>query len=119
MAEWMFDQMGNTCLIFDGDKIRNDGGDVVAWISQNNVHSLTGNHVGWYEGGVIYDSDNSALAFIRNCSGSLPNRPALSGTPGMPGFSGVPGKPGLSGVPGKPGRGSWSIYDATRYFEHE
>jgi hypothetical protein len=116
MAEWMFDQSGSPCLILDGDKIRNDGGSVVGWIYGSNVYSLSGSHVGWYEGGVIYDSNNSALAFTRNCSGSLPSRPGLSGIPGMPGFSGVPGRPGLSGVPGRPGRGGWSMHNAKKYF---
>ena len=107
MAEWLFDRNGTPCLILDNDKIRNDRGEVVGWLTNANVYSLSGSHIGWHEGGVIYDSSNCALAFTMNRTGALPSVPGLSGTPGMPGFSGVPGRPGLSGTPGRPGRGSW------------
>jgi hypothetical protein len=117
MAEWMFDRNGRACLILDGDRVRNDTGDVVGWISGSGVYSLRGRHIGWYEGGVIYDSSNCALAFTANRTGSLPSVPGLGGTPGMPGFSGVPGRPGLSGAPGKPGRGGWSSHAPRTYFK--
>ena len=67
--------------------------------------------------GVIYDSNNKALGFLRNATGHLPSRPGLGGTPGTPGFSGRPGRPGFSGVPGKPGRGGWSQEDLDAYFK--
>ena len=33
MAEWMFDRSGRACLILDGDRVRNDHGSVIGWIS--------------------------------------------------------------------------------------
>lgn len=98
MAEWMFNQRGDPCLILDGDRIRgrSSHGHVIAWINDSNVHSLTGVHVGWFEGGVIYDSSNCALAFLR-AHASLPGTPGLTGTPAMPGFPAVPRRPGLAG----------------------
>ena len=116
MAEWMFDGRGTASLILDENKIRNSRGQVVGWINGSNVYSLIGNHIGWFEAGVIYDSNNSALAFTRNRTGSLPSVPGIGGTPGMPGFSGTPGRPGFSGTPGKPGRGGWSRNNASTYF---
>jgi len=116
MAEWMFDRNGSACLILDGDRIRARAGAVVGWVRGTNTYSLGGSHMGWHEGGVIYDNRNCALAFTRSHTGSLPGTPGLSGTPGMPGFSGVPGMPGVSGTPGRPGRGGWSSEDPEQYF---
>ena len=116
MANWMYDKNGRPCLILDGETIRNNGGIPVGWISNGNLYSLWGVHRGWFEGGVIYDDRNSALAFTGNHSGQTPSTPGLAGTPGMPGFAGTPGRPGLTGAPGKPGRGGWSVRDASAYF---
>ena len=78
MAEWLFDRNGSACLILDGDRVRGDRGDVVGWINGSNVYSLHGQHIGCFEGGVIYDSSNCVLAFIRNRTCSLPSVPGLS-----------------------------------------
>lgn len=116
MANWLFDKGGSASLILDGDLVRSSRGVVVGWVVGSNVYSLNGKHLGWFEGGVIYDSHNCALAFSRNRTGTLPSVPGLGGTPGMPGFSGVPGRPGFSGTPGMPGRGGWSKHNAAEYF---
>ena len=116
MADWLFDKGGSARLILDGNRVSNNHGSVVGWISGSNVYSLGGNHIGWFDGGVIYDNSNCALVFTQNRTGSHPSVPGLGGTPGMPGFSGVPGRPGFSGTPGKPGRGGWSTHDADKYF---
>ena len=115
MAEWLFDRHGKACVIWDDTKIRDNRGKVIAWLGGNNVYSLSGRHIGWFDGGVIFDSTNSALAFSRNRTTGLPSSPGLSGTPGMPGFAGTPGRPGHSGTPGRPGRGGWSSQDAATY----
>lgn len=117
MAEWLFDRSGSASLILDDSRVRSAGGSVVGWIRGADVYSINGQHVGWLEDGVLYDSDNRALAFSRNRTSSLPSVPGIGGTPGMPGFSGVPGHPGFSGTPGRPGRSGWSAYDAAQYFE--
>lgn len=95
MADWMFNRRGQACLILDGDHVRSRRGKVIGWISESNVYSLGGAHIGWFDGGVIYDSRNSALVFTSNHTGYLPSLAGLGGTPGMPGFSGVPGRPGF------------------------
>ena len=115
MAEWVYDKSGKATIILDDDCFRNSNGQVIAWISGTNIYSLQGKHIGWFEHGVIRDSNNSAIGFIKNC-GSLPSRPGLGGTPGMPGFSGRPGRPGFAGTPGKPGKGGWSNHALNSYF---
>jgi len=116
VAEWVYDKHGNATLILDGDCIRDAGGSVIAWIHGENVYSLSGFHVGWFEDGVLADSSNSVLGFVSGAAGYTPARPGLSGVPGMPGFAGRPGRPGLAGVPGRPGRGGWSSANLGEYF---
>jgi hypothetical protein len=53
MSDWIYDRNGNAAAIFDGDCIRNNAGRVAAWISESNVYSLNGQHIGWFENGVI------------------------------------------------------------------
>ncbi|WP_460535989.1 collagen-like triple helix repeat-containing protein [Giesbergeria giesbergeri] len=111
----MFDRYGKPCVIWDDTKIRDRHGKVIAWLSGDNVYSLKGDHIGWFDHGVIFDSTNSALAFSRNRTTGLPSVPGLSGTPGMPGFAGTPGRPGYSGTPGRPGSRGWSNQNPTAY----
>ncbi len=90
---------------------------MVAWIAGESVYSTQGHHIGWFEGGVLYDSGNRALGFLARATGHLPSRPGTGGAPGFPGFAGKPGKPGFGGVPGRAGYGGWSAHDAASYFE--
>ncbi len=107
MSDWIYNCNGTPTCILDQDCIRDEGGSVAAWISGKNLYSLSGVHIGWFDNGIFYDSDNCALGFIRDSHG-LPSRPGLAGTPGRPGFAGRPGKPGFAGAPGRPGKGGWS-----------
>lgn len=116
MADWIFNVNGDATIILNDVCLRNSYGNVIAWINYNNVYSLDGNHIGWFERGILYDSNNEVLGFIRNRTGHLPSIPGIGATPGMPGFSGRPGIPGLSGVPGRPGYGGWSNRNLATYF---
>lgn len=116
MADWMFDRNGHATLIHDSDCFRDGHGKVIAWISGNSVYSLRGRHRGWFEDGVLYDSQNRVLGFLHDATGYLPSRPGTGGAPGMPGFGGRPGRPGFSGIPGRPGHGGWSNEDLSTYF---
>ena len=117
MADWIYNKSGNASIICDNDCLRNNFGQVIAWIRGLDVYSLNGNHIGWFEKGIIYDSNNGVLGFIRNRTGHLPSTPGIAGTPGTPGFGGKPGRPGFSGTPGRPGYGGWSTRDLSKYFE--
>ena len=117
MAEWMFDRHGKARIIWDSDKLRSSHGVVVAWIEEPNVYFRGGRHAGWIEDGVLFDSHNRVLGFLRDAEGNLPSRPGLAGTPGMPGLAGTPGRPGFAGAPGRPGRGGYSSDDIAEYFE--
>lgn len=108
MAEWLFDGSGQALIIVDNDAFVDKTGGTIGWIHGINVSTLYGQHVGWYEGGVLYDSRNQAVAFAQSRTGYLPSMPGIGGAPGMPGFSGRPARPGLAGAPGRPGHGGWS-----------
>lgn len=111
MADWMYDRNGRARIIFDNGKIRSAQGRVIAWIGGSSLFSLQGRHIGWFEGGVMSDSRNCPIAFLRQRTAGLPSVPGIGGTPGMPGFAGVPGRPGFPGTPGRPARGGWSQMD--------
>lgn len=117
MAEWMFDRHGKARIIFDGGKLRSSHGVVIAWIKEPNVYFLSGQHAGWFEKGILFDSHNHVLGFLQNVEGHLPWKPGLAGTPGMPGLAGTPSSPGFAGTPGRPGQGGWSSKDIAEYFE--
>jgi len=119
MSAWVYGRNGQATIIHDNDCFRSSHGHVVAWINGNSVYSLTGLHVGWYDDGVLYDSGNNVIGFLRDCTGSLPSQPGIGGTPGTPGFGGRPGRPGFDGVPGRPGRGDWSSKSLSNYFKEE
>jgi len=71
----MLDRHGRAEMILDGDWFRSAGGAVVGWINRNTAYSLRGAHVGWDEGGVLYDGPNRAIGFSRAATGHLPSRP--------------------------------------------
>ena len=116
MGEWMYNRNGKAVLIQDSDCLRSNHGQVVAWISGNNVFSINGRHCGWFEDGVLFDSCNCVLGFLSAATGQLPSRPGIGSTPGTPGFAGRPGRPGFSGIPGRPGRGGWYTNNLEAYF---
>lgn len=115
-AYWIFNRNGQATIIWDGDCFRNKCGQVIAWTTKEFIYNIRGQHVGWFEEGVLYDSFNRALGFVRDCTGYLPSLPGISGTPGMPGFTGKPGKPIFSSPTGRPGLGSWSSENLENYF---
>jgi len=117
MGNWIFGRNGKATLLFDSDCIRKNKGQVIAWISGVNLYALNGKHIGWFENGVLYDSQNEVLAFTNDASEYLPSFLGISGTPGIPGFAGKPRRPGFSGVPGRPGIDGWSQNNLETYFK--
>ena len=52
------------------------------------MYSSRGRHIGWFEGGVVFDSRNRALVF-GSWTANLPRLPGLFGAPRLPHFGGV------------------------------
>jgi hypothetical protein len=102
--EPLWDKNGSVVGWMDKDEVLDPDGRYRAFINGNSVYAYSGGeHIGWFEQGWIWDSNNDALVFTSSATGG-PARPGLRGLPGRPGIRGKPGRPGLSGVPGKPGR---------------
>ena len=117
MAEWLYNSRGFPCLIGDGTKVRDPRGYVIGWINGPHLFSSHGRHIGWVEGGVFYDINNSPLLFSRSHTNYQPTQPGLTGSASMPGFASPPGKPGFQGTRSAPGRSqNWSTQDPERYF---
>jgi len=108
MLEWIYNRNGRAVALNCDDCVFDSNGCFRLWKWENNLYNMNGNHVGWVEGGVFYDSQNRVLGFTRDHSKSLPSTPGICGTPGYPGISGKPSRPGFSGVPGRPGYSEWS-----------
>jgi len=107
--EPIYGSTGQVVAWRDGDDVLNLYGQYVAFIHNGNLISYSHEgHIGWFEDGVFWDSNFTAVGMLRVISASLP-RPGYGGTPGRPGKSGKPGRPGIPGTPGRPGRSnSWS-----------
>ena len=61
MVDWIFNRNGSPSLILDNDCIRDDYGQVVAWIEGDNLYSLKGIHKGWFSNGIFYDTQNKPI----------------------------------------------------------
>lgn len=107
--EPLYGKTGAVVGWIDGDDILDLNGAYRAWIESGHIYSWrNGNHVGWFEEGVIWDSHLCAVAMERDATASL-SRAGFGGVPGRPGRHGRPGRPGRSGIPGRPGRSNaWS-----------
>lgn len=114
--EWFYDKNGYAVFFVYGDRIISRDGKNLCWVIGDCIYSLKGGqHIGWIEGGKVFDISNRILAFSRNANG-LPYKPGLKGSPGCPGIPSKPGKPGIGGQFGRPGYNGYSTYDAIDYF---
>ena len=95
----------------DAEDILDLDGRYRALVRNGNIYSYQdGSHVGWFEDGVLWDSNFTAVGFLTSTTSGLA-LPGRGGTPGRPGRAGRPGRPGLAGVPGRPGRSNaWSTH---------
>lgn len=117
--DWLYDKNGKAQFFVYKDRFISKHGQNLGWLFNNNVYGLhTGNHIGWFEHGILYDGQNNIIAFSRKATRYLPSVPGLGGTPGTPGIPGRPGTPGLSGIPGRPGYGGWSRLSLADFFEN-
>lgn len=127
ISEWLYDKNGDAKLYLDEDKFISRSEKVLGTLEGNEVISPTGEVVGLFRKGVLYDSDNRPVAFIENARGYIPGLSDILGAPGSPdfsdsgegtldfedntnvtNFSGAMGSPGDSGIPQNPVEGGWS-----------
>lgn len=88
----------------------------MGWVFGLSVFSLKGEHVGWFEDGVLYDIENRVLGFVPGAPGMQLEMPALAPEPAMPAFSKRPYVPGLRGRCLRPRGGGWSSQSLASVF---
>ncbi len=110
MAEWLYDRQGQAQLfLFEEDRFISKSGRNLGWTFGNNVYSLIGMHVGWFENGILYDRNNRIIAFNLKQTRNLVHFSDMIGEiPSMPRIPVKPEVPGLSGKSSRSGLGGWS-----------
>ena len=61
MLEWIYNRNGRAVALNCDDCVFDSNGCFRLWKLENNLYNMNGNHVGWVEGGVFYDSQNPVL----------------------------------------------------------
>ena len=115
MQTWIYDEIGCAGAVLDDFCIRNLAGHTVAWVFGLSVFSLRGEHIGWYEEGVIFDIHNDVLGFIPGAAGLGLEPPALACEPPLPVFSKRPHVPALRGRRTRPKGKGWSATCLSSY----
>lgn len=109
MTEWFYDRQGKARLfLFESDRFISKNGRNLGWTFGNNVYSLIGMHIGWYESGILFDRNNSIIAFKLNTIGNLVYFPTTGGIPDIPRIPRRPLVPGLFNTTGRSKIGGWS-----------
>ncbi len=97
LVTWVYDESGCAGAILDEFCIRNVGGSTVGWVFGVSVFSLKGEHIGWFEDGVLFDVENKVLGFVPSAKGLVLRKPVLAPAPVMPPFTKRPCAPTLRG----------------------
>jgi hypothetical protein len=117
LVTWIYDEIGCAGAVLDDFCIRNLAGNTVAWVFGLSVFSLRGEHIGWYEDGVLFDIHNRILGFIPGATGLRTEPPALAPEPPLPAFSKRPHVPTLRGRVARPSGRGWSASCLASYLD--
>lgn len=94
--------------------LRNLAGHTVGWVFGLSVFSLKGEHIGWFEDGVLFDVANKAIGFVPGAKAGL-DLPSLASEPPMPVLSKRPCVPTLRGRTARPRGHGWSVQSLGSY----
>ena len=117
MHTWVFDETGVAGAILDEFCVRTTLGEPAAWLFGLSLFSITGEHIGWCEDGVLFDVDNRMLGFVPGAPGLAHDFPAMLAPPPMPTLSKRPHVPTLRARPARPARSGWSTCALGDYLE--
>lgn len=113
MTEWLIDRNGRMPLFLYHDRFISEQGHNLGWLIGNNVFSLTGNHLGWFEHGILYDGNNDIVALAAHPTAHKRSFPVEKKLPQMPD---APMMPGLSDTPWRPLTGGRSNKTLEEFF---
>ena len=112
---WIYDEIGCAGAILDEFCIRNLAGHTVGWVFGLSVFSLKGEHIGWFEDGIVFDIDNKVLGFVPGAKLAPAEAPPLASQPATPVFSKRPHVPTLRGRAARPHAQGWSRHSLAGY----
>ncbi|UUZ49168.1 hypothetical protein LP420_01580 [Massilia sp. B-10] len=87
MLTWIYDDIG--CLRRHPRRFlhpQSGLSNTVGWVFGLSVFSLKGEHIGWFEEGVLFDIHNNVLGFIPGAAHRRLEAPALAAEPALPVF---------------------------------
>ena len=117
MLTWLYDGQGRAAAFLDEFCIRSVEGEPTAWVFGLSVFSLRGEHIGWFENGVLFDVDNQILGFLAGATGVKPDFPVPAAAPPVPVLSKRPYVPTLRARPVRQASTGWSRHSLADYID--
>lgn len=117
LVTWIYDETGNAGALLDEFCVRNLDGVPVAWVFGVTLFSIRGEHIGWFEHGVLFDVHNNKLGFVEGALGLGANAPVRRAAPPVPPFGKRPCVPALRARAARPTGGGWSGDSLADYLE--
>lgn len=108
ISEWLYDKNGDSKIYLEEDKFMSHDQRHIGTLEGADVTSVSGEYIGSFVNGVLYDTDNRPAAFTETAKGYIPSAQDVTGSSGMEDVAFAPGGLGLSGQPYNPVHGAWS-----------
>ncbi|RSZ59990.1 hypothetical protein HF313_14840 [Massilia atriviolacea] len=114
---WLYDEAGRASAILDEFCLRTIDGEPAGYVFGLSAFSIKGEHIGWFEDGVLYDVENRILGFLAGARGMAHDFPALQPPPPEPVFGKRPNVPTLRARPVRRPAGGWSRHALADYVD--
>ncbi len=108
ISEWLYDKNGDAQLYLEEDKIIYKDDRQIGTLDGKDVYAISGELIGSYSSGVLYDTDSRPVAFTEAAKGYIPSGTDLYGSSTVDDNDFAPNEPGESGEPYVPVHGGWS-----------
>lgn len=108
IAEWLYDKNGEAKIYLTEDRFLSKSDKEIGTLEGSDVFSMSGELIGSIANGVLYDTDNRAIAFFEHAKGYIPSLTDITGNTQMDEAQNIPANLGDSGEPVVPVHGDWS-----------
>lgn len=108
ISEWLFDKNGDAKIYLEEDKFMSHDQRNIGTLEGQDVLTISGELIGAFVNGVLYDTDDRPVAFTETAKGYIPSTQDVTGSTGMEDVAFAPGDLGSSGKPYNPVHGTWS-----------
>lgn len=117
LVTWLYDEAGRASAILDEFLLRTVDGEPAGFVFGLSAFSVRGEHLGWFEDGVLYDVENCPLGFLDGARGMALAVPALQPAPPEPVFGKRPNVPPLRARPVRRPANGWSRHVLADYID--